>query len=404
MAADAGTPSAELTDAHASGSALDRLTRFITRFVSAGAAAYLILLVPQILEQRSHLDAWYTPVFVTVIFVPALMLWFVAFGSPIARIRQYVTVMTVGYLAAQLMWIPSFHGPALATDDSAWISVFPGLMSLATATAWRPRAVLTYLVFVASTGQVINYASRVDHGNVPLFSDIVFGVMFCGIFTVTVMLVIRTGRVLDATRSAAEHQAASTAAGAARAVERERFDALIHDDVMSTLLAASRAGNSESLTNQARRTLTRLDRLRSGIGDAEPLAVVNFESYIRSALTKVDENIEIDSTADRASDSCVPIPMEAARALGASAAEALRNSVRHAAGAPRSVRIHTDARSATVVVTDDGPGFDLGRIPPHRLGLAVSIRGRMRQLPGGWSRVASTPGSGTAVTVGWDAP
>lgn len=403
MAADAGTTTTELTASEASNSALDRLTRYITRFVSAGAAAYLVLLVPQILDQRSHLAVWYTPVFAVVIFVPALALWFVAFRSPVSRIKALVTVMALGYPAAQVVWIPAFVGPDIAVSGSAWISLFPGLMSLATATAWRPRAVLTYMVVVATMGQVINYYSRADHGNIPLFSDIVFSVMFSGIFTVTVMLVIRTGRVLDATRSNAEQQAAATAASDARSVERERFDALIHDDVMSTLLAASRVGNSDSLAEQARLTLTRLERLRSGISNADPLGSNNFESYLRSALTRVDENIRVESSSSATGVTAKGFPMEAARALSASAAEALRNSVRHAVNAQRSVLIRSDDRSVTVVVTDDGPGFDPSRVPPHRLGLAVSVRGRMRQLPGGWSHVKSAPGSGTVVTVGWDA-
>nr|WP_296777073.1 ATP-binding protein [Rhodococcus sp. (in: high G+C Gram-positive bacteria)] len=386
--------------AHA-GSAADQLSRFITRFVSAGSAAYLVLLAPQIIEQRSHLAVWYTPVFVGVIFGPALALWFVAFRGSRTRVEVLVTITTVGYLLAQLLWIPAFVGPDLDATASAWISVFPGLMSLATAIVWRPRAVLAYLLVVASLGQVINYVSRTDHGNVPLVSDIVFGVMFCGIFTVTVMLVIRTGRVLDTTRSAAEDQAAATAASHARSVERERFDALIHDDVMSTLLAASRSGNSAALAGQAKETITRLERLRSGSSEAEPLTAGGFEAFVRSALTKIDEKIEVESSAERSTE--VAIPMDAVRALTASAAEALRNSVRHAESAPRSVQVRIVDGSATVVVSDEGPGFDQSKIPPHRLGLSVSIRGRMRQLPGGWSGISSTPGNGTTVALGWNA-
>ncbi|MGA9873105.1 MAG: ATP-binding protein, partial [Rhodococcus sp. (in: high G+C Gram-positive bacteria)] len=377
MAPDARTAAAALTVPDSRVSALGRLTRFITRFVSAGAAAYLVLLVPQIVNQQDSLQSWYTPVFVVAIFVPALSLWFVSFRYPVFWIRRVVTIMAVGYLAAQISWIPAFDGPKLDVSASAWVSSFPGLMSLATAIAWRPVFVTVYLLVVAPLGQVINYYSRIDHGHVPLVSDIVFGIMFCGIFTLTVGLVLRTGRVLDRTRVVAEEQAASSAASDARSVERERFDALIHDDVMSTLLAAARSGNDPALARQAEAALDRLESLRSGSGDAEPMTPTSFGAYLRSALTRIDENIAVDvSMPDRpaAHEPDLPsVSMDAARALTAAAAEALRNSVRHAGDAARGVRASIRPSAAHVMVSDDGPGFDPTRVPPHRLGISVSI-------------------------------
>ncbi|CCQ14077.1 ATPase domain protein [Rhodococcus sp. AW25M09] len=385
-------------------SAEERLSRYLARFASAGALAYLVLLTPQIASQFGRLQPWYTPLFAFAIFGPALCLSFASFRWSLQRIRALVTVMAGAYVAGQVLWIPAFEGPSLGLTESAWIAVFPGLISVTTAIAWSNRAIFAYLVFVASFGQVVNYYSRIDHGNVPLFSDIVFGIMFCGLFTVTVTLVVRTGRILDTTRLAAETQAATAAASAARSVERERFDALIHDDVMSTLLSASRSGNSSALTAQSAAALARLDRLRSGIASTEPVGPDSFLAFLRSALTEVDDHIVIDAdTADASGD--FTLPMDAVRALSASAAEALRNSVRHAGeNAERLARVRVGADSVRIDIRDDGCGFDPGSVAPHRLGLAVSITGRMRQLPGGSADVASEAGRGTTVTLTYRHP
>ncbi|WP_348536948.1 ATP-binding protein, partial [Nocardia carnea] len=93
-------------------------------------------------------------------------------------------------------------------------------------------------------------------------------------------------------------------------------------------------------------------------------------------------------------------------AAGAAAlAEAVRNSLRHA-GVParrvrREVTVTVGAGGLLVVLRDDGKGFDRAAVPPDRLGIAASILGRMRQLPGGAGFVESAPGHGTTVTLMW---
>ena len=94
-------------------------------------------------------------------------------------------------------------------------------------------------------------------------------------------------------------------------------------------------------------------------------------------------------------------PADAVRAIGAALAEAMRNSLRHAGPSNRSVTVRTQPGILQATVTDDGVGFDRASVPPHRLGVAVSIEGRLRQLPGGASRIDSIPGQGTTVHLTW---
>ncbi len=79
--------------------------------------------------------------------------------------------------------------------------------------------------------------------------------------------------------------------------------------------------------------------------------------------------------------------------------EALNNALRHAQA--DTVEVDVDARDGlvTVIVRDDGVGFDPGArgIRERRLGL-TSMRERAERL-GGTFRVESSPGAGTAVSV-----
>ncbi len=79
--------------------------------------------------------------------------------------------------------------------------------------------------------------------------------------------------------------------------------------------------------------------------------------------------------------------------------EALNNALRHAQA--DTVEVDVDARDGlvTIIVRDDGVGFDPGAraIRERRLGL-TSMRERAERL-GGTFRVESSPGAGTAVSV-----
>lgn len=76
--------------------------------------------------------------------------------------------------------------------------------------------------------------------------------------------------------------------------------------------------------------------------------------------------------------------------------EGLMNAFRHAGAAGVSVTCTSDARSITVMVEDDGPGFDTGTAA-EGLGLA-GLRERVESF-GGRFTVDSAPGHGTRISV-----
>ena len=99
----------------------------------------------------------------------------------------------------------------------------------------------------------------------------------------------------------------------------------------------------------------------------------------------------------------VPLAPDRARELAAAVRAALDNVVRHA-GADARAWVFVEDLGAEVVVSvrDDGPGIPAGRLDAAaaegRLGVASSMRGRVRDL-GGTMTVNSAPGEGTEVEM-----
>lgn len=81
-------------------------------------------------------------------------------------------------------------------------------------------------------------------------------------------------------------------------------------------------------------------------------------------------------------------------ALGA----ALENVARHSGATVAEVELVYAPETITMMVTDEGVGFDPATVPDDRLGIRASIEGRIAAV-GGTVQVWSSPGSGTSVIM-----
>ena len=382
---------------------LERLVKMFARFVGTGYVAYFLILLPEIRRTAFLTPTWWNWFCVIAVFGTGLLFGLSSFSGSIRAIRMAGSIAAVTYLLCVLGWWLAWD-QTLFDVQGVYLSTFPGLASLAAASVWPPVLVFVHMTVGVIAAQSINYVLREPFVTTPLFADIVFGMMFCTIFVAATLAALRTARILDATITRTQAQAARSAAAAARAVERERFDALTHDGVMSSRLSVARQGRSPSVVNQARLTLRQLDSLRT---HSAPTFVDADEAIaqLRATANDVDESVivHIESISQTSTSNVEPqtYPADAVRAIGAALAEAMRNSLRHAGPSNRSVTVRTQPGILQATVTDDGVGFDRASVPPHRLGVAVSIEGRLRQLPGGASRIDSIPGQGTTVHLTW---
>jgi hypothetical protein len=85
-------------------------------------------------------------------------------------------------------------------------------------------------------------------------------------------------------------------------------------------------------------------------------------------------------------------------ALEAAVGQCLMNVARHAGVAEVEVVVERADGEVTIVVVDDGRGFDPERVPDDRIGLRTSIRGRIEQ-ESGRVRIWSRHGVGTTVML-----
>jgi len=222
--------------------------------------------------------------------------------------------------------------------------------------------------------------------------------------TGTVVLVI-VGALVQAARSYDDLASAECAAEADRAAQdardaaRRRAQALVHDEVLATLLLARQAVPElgAAVASQAARCLRLVGEMAEP-AEHEPLPSDRLVERLRAIVAEIAPNASVREEGVRR---LLLVPPDAAAALADATRQALVNSARHATSARRVVEIHHATPGLRIAVCDDGPGFDPAAVARDRMGVSVSIVGRMEAVPGGSARVSSRPGGGTVVALGW---
>jgi signal transduction histidine kinase len=191
--------------------------------------------------------------------------------------------------------------------------------------------------------------------------------------------------------------------------ERNRVARELHDAATQTLFSLVLAARAAALS-------TRDEQARA--------AILGFEQRTTSALQELrglvhalrPKSLERDGLAATLSDHAealrtsgarvvvdaaegVRLPLESEHALLRIAQEALHNAMRHAPGSSIRVTLRTGARTVTLRVHDDGPGFDLAALPRTRRGIGLATMRERAQEIGARLDIRALPGAGTTVTV-----
>jgi signal transduction histidine kinase len=269
---------------------------------------------------------------------------------------------------------------------------------------WRWAAFASTLVAVANL---------VHRSGIPT-RDTVHMVLLVWIASIAIGYVVEVARASERTLARALEIEAATR-------ERERLARDIHDSVLQVLAMVQRrgaviGGEAAELGRMAGEQEVALRTLVSG--GLVPLSRVSEDIAEGAAVRAVKELEESTAPVDiRAllapyagakvslAEPGAPVTLAplAARELAAAVGAALDNVRKHAGEHARAwILVEDEPGEVIVAVRDDGPGIPEGRLAQAegegRLGVALSIRGRLRDL-GGTAELISVPGQGTEVEL-----
>ena len=215
---------------------------------------------------------------------------------------------------------------------------------------------------------------------------------------------IHAARSLDRAAGIAVIVAERQAAAEARRSIQVATDAMVHDEILATLLLAAQNAPEfrTAVADQSRSALRMIEEL-AGPPTGSP--EVSVDDFVRDA-GQTTRRLDATARFQQSTTDGQTMPADVAAALHSALAQALANSVAHAGDGPvrRSVAVTGTTARVTVTVTDDGQGFDPDRVPADRMGITTSILGRLDNTAGGSARANSAPGQGTTVTLTWSPP
>lgn len=384
-------------------STLDRHRRILAVATGLGTIIFSLLAWPAIVAQYAVMVPWvFVPLTALFCGLPVVLIplgrW-----APIPWIVGVARAHTVVAPVLLVAWVPAMTTVGLPGDAAPWLLNTLAVAAATSVIGWPSRVTWVYLIAIAVGGVVLRHiVLGTSDLQIPLqdgVSMLGFSLIIAAILTVT----LRAGRTEDEAFERALAEARVVAETDSRARQRVRFGSLVHDEVITTLIAATRSsGTTPAVVESAARAVRRLDEFVDDSSDSAEFTAATLAVQLRSSATAVVTGIRFSGDLDAYRGA---VPASVALAMTGALGEAVRNSVRHAGreSVQRRVRFDASDDGVTVTLSDDGPGFDVRRVAPERLGIRASILGRMTAA-GGIAAVDSTPGRGTTVTLGWVAP
>lgn len=282
---------------------------------------------------------------------------------------------------------------------------------------WTAGSVLAFAIkggwrWAAGASTAVAVANLVERGTPA--RDTVHNVILVWVASIAIGYVVEVARASERTLARALEIEAATR-------ERERLARDIHDGVLQVLAMVQRrgaviGGEAAELGRMAGEQEVALRTLVSGglvpvsraSEDAAEGAVVRAVEEPDDSTGPVDLRALLAPYASAKVNLAEPgapviLPPAAARELAAAVGAALDNVREHAGEHARAwILVEDEPDEVIVTVRDDGPGIPEGRLTQAegegRLGVALSIRGRLRDL-GGSADLISVPGQGTEVEL-----
>ncbi|MDT9694429.1 MacS family sensor histidine kinase [Streptomyces sp. P17] len=312
-----------------------------------------------------------------------------------------LTLAIVGIMLTRVADSAAHIESGSPTLPSIWTA--GSVLAFAIKGGWRWAAFASTLVAVAN----------LVHRGAPT-RDTVHAVILVWVASIAIGYVVEVARASERTLARALEIEAATR-------ERERLARDIHDSVLQVLAMVQRrgaviGGEAAELGRMAGEQEVALRTLVSG--GLTPVSRVSEDAaegaVVRAVQEEADDGGPLDLRAllapyagSRVSlaepGAPVVLPPASARELASAVGAALDNVRKHAGEHARAwILVEDEPDCVIVTVRDDGPGIPEGRLAQAegegRLGVALSIRGRLRDV-GGSAELISVAGQGTEVEL-----
>jgi len=377
-----------------------RVDRLIGRTFAAGAIALSIESGLNFYGQLNYLNqpfAWaLTIVLWSTTIALAYSFWFGKANYLFLRIHALYMVVMV------LSW-PFVLNSDIPQDGSfypwIWWGIDTGWIAVALSFGWRFA-----LVYYVSLIGLVQYLFSLPMGGSHAFSvtvtDGIYTFLTNASISVIALMIRDAANRSDQANSEAIRAEVQQAEAEAKAKERLRLDGLIHDSVLTALISATQAKNDEEAKASAELAGTALRKLsevqRGDMAQAPVYCSELFDSIILAAK-RIDPNIKTKKNCGTS----ISVDSEAVSALTEATIQAIHNSLMHAgANASRELSLKSSNAGIKIVIIDNGKGFRVSQVNRSRMGIKVSIIGRM-EAAGGSAHVVSQPRQGTTVVLEW---
>ncbi len=372
---------------------LEQLIRRISGFVHLLVAVEVFV---NGFSQVQEVNGLNTYLFISYLGVASVTLWSLWFGN--GKLIPLIYACLVFLLTALLPFteIAEFD---FNSNGRPWIWWAIGFAAILFAVFTKPWLWTIYVVAIGSVwffGEV----SLFGQGRVLQASlDSAFFIVYCFAVMALVSLVREGAAEVDKANGEAIQSSLQQAETEAIERERSRVDALVHDQVLHTLLLAAKAKGPDEIRaagESAKTAIKSLEQAQSEQEKTETVTTAGLFRAIEKAAEKLDQRIKVEVSGSSL-DTLIP---EVAQAITEATLQALDNSIQHSKAQLITLSLSSDGKGVKFVVSDDGIGFRPERVSKDRIGISTSILFRMKSIRG-TAEIESTPGQGTIVTLRW---
>lgn len=304
----------------------------------------------------------------------------------------YVALVSIGLITWPIAW--QSGSPA---TSSPWLWVCLGVaavcLAVTSGTAWGfgyaiAAGLLFAVVRMTPSGQGASLLGAVQ--------DMIVLVMNSSVVIVALGVVGNAFKSLDEIEYASQREATAAAIDEALLEERHRLDGIVHDEVMTTLVAAAHSANDSHVAAQAQRAVDRLAEAEAPAEARLPVTGDQLTWLVTDVVGALVPQARITSSLDE-----LAVPQQVASTLGMVVREVALNVAKHSHAEHVHVTLSSPTQGEVLIsIADDGIGFDPEQVPKRRLGLQVSVVYRMWAI-GGHAEILSRPGDGTTVNLSW---